>query len=93
MWSDHAMTPQQQQQQQPSIIPQVGSGEGNMYADLTPTPKGREAVSRRPSAQKSNRSRYISTIKMHNKITAIYKRYEIQNTKYEIDGWYSTTSR
>ncbi|XP_075078409.1 protein DETOXIFICATION 16-like [Nicotiana tabacum] len=33
----HRWVPLPQQQQRPSIIPQVGFGEGNMYADLTPT--------------------------------------------------------
>ena len=28
----------------PSVIPQVGSGEGRVYTDLTPTLEGREAV-------------------------------------------------
>ena len=45
------------QQQQPSEIPLVESGEGSMYADLTPTRRGREAVSERPSAQEDKKTK------------------------------------
>ncbi|XP_009803866.1 uncharacterized protein LOC107813606 [Nicotiana tabacum] len=34
---------------------QVGSGEGNVYANLIPTPRDREVVSRRPSAQEGDK--------------------------------------
>lgn len=37
----------------PSVIPQVGSVEGKMYADLTLPLWGREGVSNRPLAQKA----------------------------------------
>lgn len=33
----------------PVIVPLVGSGEGRVYAYLTPAPKDREAASGRPS--------------------------------------------
>uniref|UniRef100_A0A0V0IAE7 Putative ovule protein n=1 Tax=Solanum chacoense TaxID=4108 RepID=A0A0V0IAE7_SOLCH len=35
----------------PNVIPQVGFGEGRVYANLTPTLGGRETVSDRPSTQ------------------------------------------
>lgn len=38
----------------PSKIPQVGPGEGNVYTDLAPTCEAREVVSDRPLAQEKH---------------------------------------